>query len=1814
MKKPDLSLRLRTVIAAALIATTGFFVELAPATPIARPAALAPAPAKAAFCATNPTFTGRLTASSSSTTAVSRITSATVYGYISNVDSTWSCTAYNRYDGLAWNTTSSLGTFDWGTLINSTTVSCNWVVGSTDYLKANSTNVCPTSDADKAMAMTLSPQQVYQASTAHTAIGQFSFVHADCGTYYGATTVKTSQSFSTSNASNRPGSNCDPLTIDSTGTSQTVTYDSTPPTISVSAPATGGPVTVPSASYTVAFSASDAVAGFGGTNGWTLQRQIASWSGTACGTFANDSATGNVVTGTVSGSQTSGQSLAVGNCYRWTLGATDQNGNAAAVVTSGSIRTDTSAVLGVSPWLRMESWELGGRDSLAVSPGSGNVVLTHPIVSLPIRGSSTSIDLVSNSQDSGNVGFGPGWRLNVQRRLALNADGTVTFTDLDGSRHTFTNPATVGTVTTYTRPATLYAALVKDTSQSVEFTLTYRDQSRDTFAIAGSEGLLTRAEDRFGNGVTVSYVSGTNRIGSITDTAASPNRTIDFAYDGSNRLISITDWAYVSSGVVQTGAIGSRRATRFFYDGSSNLAGWADPLNTSGSCPTGGSHLTCLTLTGGLVTAIGKTQTVETMSGGVLGSSTRSISTQITYAGADVTAVKDAEQVNAGGSGATFSHPAAGQTKVVRPGTPASETTYALGSVTDAYGRVTSVKRKLGSSQIEQLTVYDTSYPIEPASITENNGALLSTPARTTSYTYVASSFGLVSRLTEPLTVSTNRTTDYTYNSNNDITQKIVALDGSGTTRTITRFCYDASCTTSGNALTMSKQIDDYVDGTAGNGAANVEDVTTTYLYDAYGQRTRATRSNYDAAGNLLDSAATGWTYDDTGDQTSVIANYANGTVTNPGDDITPNATTNARTDLTTAYTYDTAGERVGSADPRRAIEAAKGTSLGADDYIGSSTFDPLGETLTSRLPTTPSVTDCSPTPGCRTTTSVFDELGRAREVTDPAGLVTASTFDRIGNATATYEDTDGAGTSPAQQTTSTTFDAAGRALTAKDRRQVADSTLGATANVFDELGRETSSTSASGSNPDVSSPTVTTYDALDRQLTVTSGSAGVASTTTTTYDLGGRAIATDDEFTCASTTYDYRDLATQVTEGQTAGSCAGSGTRTTTITSDGLGRVTLRAVTLGTGMGDQPESNTYDAAGHRLSTSGTQGGVTTTSSYTVDPLDQTVVETRTDGSTSKTNYDAAGNVTDRCYWKPSITVGACLPADTVSWTNPPSQAGTTGSDARNQRISLISRLGSSSTVATTTYDPANNYQISAFYLPTGSGNEAQDVYTYDTRHRLATTTHQLCTISSGHACSSTVATGYSSYAYDDNSNRTSVMESSTAGVGSATTRNYCYDAVNQLRAEKTAAACTSSSGDETFAYDNAGNRTSATVSGSTRTFTYNTSGQLGSCSNPTCSVSYDPAGRSLTITDNGLTWTYAYDADGKLTSACKSSACAGSGYDRVDWLYDGSGHRTQIKETTAAGVVTTTDLRYEGDTLVQESVAGAVTRTYATDDTGRIVEVCDPDCSSGTVYLVVYNGHGDATGLWRQNADGTLTLANSYTYSTWGTPSTTVASGFSDLKFRFLYVGASDVQWDSSLGLGLLNMHARSYSPNLGRFLQPDPARADGNLYGYAGNSPVTKSDPSGRCLIPVIGWIICGEIAVAGATFAVAGVAWAAHNIGGYLYHHPIRINFGQPQQLVDGKTWEQKQIAKLRLKWPVVRAPKYFWTKYGRRYLDACVYDDWLTAYEYDGIFPIVCYEFKKTSGAAWRYYYSGQALKDQAIREQYPWINIQVIWTY
>lgn len=1699
--------RARVVGLAIVLAVTALGLEAAPAprpapgpervasAPI--PFGLGPDPVLAGYCASNPAFTGKLTQTlqnSGTPPTITRITTPTVYGWISNVDAAWSCTLYRRYSGLTWNVTSTGGIFAWGTIINSTSVSCNWAVGTTDYLKANNSTTCPTSDTHHAMAVTLSKERSYAASVSHNAEGQFSFVHSDCDTtpYYGANPIQGAEpggvSYSTAIYGNRPGTNCDPIGLDATGTSQTVVYDKTAPAVAFDAPL-GGPTTVTSATTTVGFDATDALAGFGGSNGWTLTRQVAPWTGSDCGTFVADTG-GAVTTGTTSGlDQTVTQYLPAAACYRWTLSATDQNGNVSTTAISGTIRRTTDTLLGLGGYQHFESWDLGAGDTLAVNAATGNVVVSHPIVALPIRGGTLELATTYNSADPAIGAMGPGWRLNVERRLTVDGSGNVTFTDADGARHTFTNPTGSGTVT-YTRPSTLYANLVRDTTATPDrFTLTYRDQSTDVFdELSTNVGYLTEQRDRHGNAVTFGYAGTT--LASATDPAG---RTVGFTWTG-GRLTSITDWAHVSGGVVQASGSGNR-VHEFFYDGGV-LAGWDRPLAGGGACPTAAAHRVCLTYANGLLTGIGRHQTYTTLASGALSTGTRTATTVVGYRGGDIASVTDAD-----GATTTFTRPAAGQLRVTRPGTPSSETTYGLVAPGDTLARVGSIWRTLGGSQIERRFAYSGTYPIEPFSVIDNAGAVLSTPAREVLYAYTT--FGLVARITEPLDGTYTRWTDYTYNANHDVTQVIVSRGGDATLRTTTRYCYTTSgCATTATDLLLRATIERYVDGTPGGASGHVEDVTTTYQYDAYGQRIRETRANYAPGGTLLDQAATGWTYDTSGNLTAEIANYVNGTVTSPGDDVTPNATTNARTDLTTVHAYDTAGNRISTADPRRAIEAATGTSLAADDYVTRATFDAHNQATIARRPTTPGIADCSPAPGCRETVTAYDEFGLVRTVTEPGGRVTASAYDATGRVTATYEDPDGAGGSAAVQTAATTYDAAGRVLTAKDQRQVAG-VGGETQHTYDALGRTTSTKEAVvGGVP--ASVTAYGHDALDRRTSVEIGS-GTASAQVTvyTYDLGGRVTAVDDEFTCATQTFDYRDRATQTVRGRLGGGCATSGSEeTTTHTYDGLGRPT-RDETAGA---SRTRDDEYDAAGNRLvSRTWTWNGawqLARETTFLVNPLDQVSTETITGGSTTKRTYDPAGHVADVCRWEAGSTVGACLPAGTTPWTNPPAHATSSGHDAHGGRVSLTD----GTTGATTTYDPAHDYAPAAIYVPTGSGREHQTLYAYDARHRVTGITHQLCVISSGHACSSTTPTGSSLYTYDTTDNRTRVQESNGAV---SVDRHFCYDARHQLVAADSVAGCTSGVAD-TATYDAAGNRTDWTDYDGLRVRTaFDAAGRLcdletgsrtgapaASCTGG--NVVHDDAGRITEFPDGGGgAWRIlAYDALGRVTEICDAACSSGSPH--LWFTYDAEGRRTGI-DYAEGGTGYSVTFRYAGRAISAEYRDGVLVREYLADEAGGISALVIPagQDNPGT-YLVVWNGHGDATGLWRIRTDGSLELANAFSYDPWGAPAisstTNSATGqpYGDLGFRFLYVGRYGVAWDGRDGPPLYHMGARHYHATLGRFLTPDPAALEANLYGYAENNPLTKIDPEGEAAM-AIPLAVC--LATPSCVAAIAaGTAWGA------------------------------------------------------------------------------------------------------------------------
>lgn len=157
------------------------------------------------------------------------------------------------------------------------------------------------------------------------------------------------------------------------------------------------------------------------------------------------------------------------------------------------------------------------------------------------------------------------------------------------------------------------------------------------------------------------------------------------------------------------------------------------------------THTTCLTYTSVQLTSVAKYQTTTTLSGTTLGTGNRTATTTIGYRGTEVSSVQDASQ---GASDATTFTRGAGTVTVVRKGTPNATTTYGLQAATDADGRVKDVTRTLGTGGITERTTWDTTYPIEPASVVDNYGA---SPSRTVLYTYIANSMGLLGTVKEPL-------------------------------------------------------------------------------------------------------------------------------------------------------------------------------------------------------------------------------------------------------------------------------------------------------------------------------------------------------------------------------------------------------------------------------------------------------------------------------------------------------------------------------------------------------------------------------------------------------------------------------------------------------------------------------------------------------------------------------------------------------------------------------------------------------------------------------------------------------------------------------------------------------------------------------------------------------------------------------------------------------------------------------------------------------------------------------------------------------
>jgi RHS repeat-associated protein len=312
----------------------------------------------------------------------------------------------------------------------------------------------------------------------------------------------------------------------------------------------------------------------------------------------------------------------------------------------------------------------------------------------------------------------------------------------------------------------------------------------------------------------------------------------------------------------------------------------------------------------------------------------------------------------------------------------------------------------------------------------------------------------------------------------------------------------------------------------------------------------------------------------------------------------------------------------------------------------------------------------------------------------------------------------------------------------------------------------------------------------------------------------------------------------------------------------------------------------------------------------------------------------------------------------------------------------------------------------------------------------------------------------------------------------------------------------------------------------------------------------YDEAGRLTQVQDTPVgkgctTRIYAYDVETNRTSLTtrnptESGACATGGgaveshtYDIASRLldagisYDTFGKILKLPAADAGGSELTSTY-YVDSTLATQSQAGQ-TIGYNLDPVGRPREMVSTGIKNATL-ISHYAGSSetpawsiDTSGNWTrmiggiggfaatqynaeapilqiENLHGDVVATASISETATGLTSTNDTSEYGVPRTssppKYSWLGGD--QKSTELASGVVAMGARSYVPQLGRFLQTDPVSGgSANAYSYVQGDPVNESDPSGE-FVPKwfegAGEVVAQEMLEAEAEREAAAAAEAA------------------------------------------------------------------------------------------------------------------------
>jgi len=577
-------------------------------------------------------------------------------------------------------------------------------------------------------------------------------------------------------------------------------------------------------------------------------------------------------------------------------------------------------------------------------------------------------------------------------------------------------------------------------------------------------------------------------------------------------------------------------------------------------------------------------------------------------------------------------------------------------------------------------------------------------------------------------------------------------------------------------------------------------------------------------------------------------------------------------------------------------------------------------------------------------------QLAANREiVTNRLGASRQLDYDARGNVT---HEVDESGVE-----TTRTFDSNDQLLTETD--ELGNTTI----YVYDAQRNLTSTTDPLGN------VTRFTYDAKGNALTTTDPRGGV---TTNLYDAKSNLTRTTDA-TGAVTNFTYNSKGELLTELDALGNLS-------SYQYDSRGRMTRETNALA-----QVTTSTYNSNGDRLTETRTRtlgDGTTATeiTRFTYDSANRPITTTAPDGSITRTEYDALGNV--------KATVDALGRRTEFSYDELGRQTRTdhpdgtfdlTGYDAENRRISSTDRANRTTTYE---YDPAGRLR-KTFLSDSPTVPISEQVY--DEVGRLDQSID-----ARGHA---------TTFGYDDSGRRTTITDAlnqvtltayDAAGNQVAltdprgNTTAFVYDAGNRLT--RTIAP------DATFrttGYDALGRRTSETdESGRVTQFGYDALGRLTTVTdalNQITTYAYDEAGNRISQIDaNGHVTRFEFDSVGRQTKRILPDGASerftydavGNRSSRTDFLgrttlYDYDLQSRLLRRTYPGNVQVSFTYTPTGRRLTATDARG--TTTYGYDTRDRVTSLTYPD---GRSLEYAYDAVGNRTALTANVAGQTLTTS----------------------------------------------------------------------------------------------------------------------------------------------------------------------------------------------------------------------------------------------